>query len=317
MSSVGVGTIALSLIRENPVALRAVNKKDPAYAELVDSIRDRGVLNPVSVREQVDPVTNETYYGLIDGLHRFTASKDAGLDAIPAYVKNMDDGQVEEAQIIANAQKIETKFVEYSKQIQRILVRNPLMTVMQLSKLLNKSPQWVGDRLGLLKLAPSIQPLVDGGDIVLSNAYALAKLPEDEQLEFLQAAQVEQPTEFCPRVQERVKAIRDAKRKGANAEKIEFQPTAFLQKLGDFKDEYENLSVGRVLLQKFSVTDPLEAWKMGIAWALHLDPESAQAQVQKHNDHQAKVASEKEARKAEHERKKAEEAAAKTVEAAA
>jgi ParB/RepB/Spo0J family partition protein len=311
----GVGTIALAVIRENPVALRAVNKKDPAYAELVDSIRDRGVLNPISVREQKDEVTGESYYGVIDGLHRYTAAKDAGLDEIPAYVKNMDDGQVEEAQIIANAQKIETKFVEYSKQIQRILVRNPLMTVNQVSRLLNKSPQWVGERLGLLKLAPSVQPLVDGGDIPLSNAYALAKLPEEEQMEFLQAAQVESPTEFCPRVQERVKALRDAKRKGANAAPVEFQPTGFLQKLGDFKDEYETASVGRVLLQKFSVTDPLEAWKMAVAWALHLDPESAQAQIQKHNAHQEKVAAERKARAEERANKKAQEAAEKTADA--
>jgi ParB family transcriptional regulator, chromosome partitioning protein len=94
--------IPISKIRENPVALRSVNRTTEEYTGLVDSIRRSGVLNPVLVREVQDPDTKDIVYGLIDGLHRFTASQDAGQDTIPAQITSMEDAAVLEAQILAN-----------------------------------------------------------------------------------------------------------------------------------------------------------------------------------------------------------------------
>src|SRR5688572_28749904 len=96
-----VSTVPLNQIRENPVALRAVDKRRREYAELVESIRTKGILNPISVREVKDPETGKMVYSVIDGLHRFTAAGDAGLKEIPVYVKNMADAEVWEAQVVA------------------------------------------------------------------------------------------------------------------------------------------------------------------------------------------------------------------------
>lgn len=104
--SVVLKSIPLSLIRENPVALRNVNRKGEGYLGLVDSVRKDGVLNAIVVREIKDPTNGNVVYGLVDGLHRFSAASDAGLTEIPAQVKDMDDAAVLEAQLIANVHKI-------------------------------------------------------------------------------------------------------------------------------------------------------------------------------------------------------------------
>lgn len=304
----GTGTIALDLIKENPVALRPVNRKEPAYLELVESIREKGVLNAISVREVYDEETGKTYYGLIDGLHRFTAAKDAGLTDIPATVKNMDDAEVEEAQIMANIHKVETKPAEYSKQLQRILARNPLMSEIELAKRLSKSPAWLRERLGLNNLGAKIQDLVNEGKVVLSNAYALSKLPEEEQLDFLDRAQTQSPAEFVPAANARVKEIKEAKRKGKDAEPAVFQPQPFLQKIGELKDEMANGNVGRALCAENGVTTAEAGFALAIAWTLHMDPQSQDVQRAKEEARKAKLAAEKEARKKEREEKKAQEA---------
>jgi ParB/RepB/Spo0J family partition protein len=302
-------TIEIAKIRENPVALRSVNKQDEQYLGLVDSIRSRGVLNPILVREVKDAETGEVYFGLVDGLQRFTASQDAGRTEIPAQVIALTDAEVLEAQIITNVHRVETKPVEYSKQLMRILAGNPTMTLAELAGKLNKSPAWIGDRLALVKLSDTIQPLVDDGKINLSNAYALAKLPPDEQANFVDRAMTMPPQEFVPTVNVRVKEIRDAKRQGRDASPSEFQPVPHLQKLAEIKGEYENPTVGPVLVAESGAKTAEEGFRLGVAWALHMDPRSVEAQKQKDAERRAAAEAEKAKRKAERDAKKAQEAA--------
>lgn len=272
-------TIPLNKIRENPVALRSVNRTRTEYLELVESIRNVGVLSAISVREIKDPTNNDVVYGLIDGLHRYTASLDAGLDSIPCVVLKMDDAKVMEAQLIANIHRIETTPVEYSKHLHRILSGNPFMTMATLASLVNKSSTWLSERLGLLKLDESIQPLVNNGEINLPNAYALAKLPVEEQINFVDRAQTMQPAEFGPTVLARKKELDNARRKGVDAKPAEFQPVPHLQKISEIKQELESPAVGRALLQRKGLTseDALAAWTLAIQWALHLDEVSIEA----------------------------------------
>lgn len=91
--------IPLKEIQENPVALRAVKRKSEKYVELVDSIRKVGILNPISVREVKHPETNQMFYAVLDGLHRFTAAGDAGMTEIPCHVVPLKNAQVLEAQM--------------------------------------------------------------------------------------------------------------------------------------------------------------------------------------------------------------------------
>jgi ParB family chromosome partitioning protein len=100
--------------------------------------------------------------------------------------------------------KIETKPVEYSKAILKIIEGNPLLSREELATSLAKTSSWLSERLGLLKLTEEIGKLVDSGEIKLSNAYALAKLPPEEQSDFVDRALTMPPQQFTPTVNARV-----------------------------------------------------------------------------------------------------------------
>ena len=307
--------VPISSIRENPVALRGVNRTNESYLGLVDSIKEKGFFGAITGRRQTDNETNEEYFELIDGLHRYAASKDAGLTEININVVDLNKDQVLEAQIMANIHKVETRPVEYSQQLKRILVRNPLMTEAELATKLGKSTQWIKERLGLTKIADKkIQDLIDEGKVNLSNAYALAKLPSEDMADFLDRAMTLVPKEFLPQVNKRAKEIRDAKRKGENAKPAEFQPVAFMQKLIDIKAEREGKKVSALLCKGLKTVD--EAFSMALDWILHLDPQSVK--VQKAKDEERKKVREeaKKKREAEKEAKKAEKQAKKAAKAA-
>jgi ParB/RepB/Spo0J family partition protein len=314
MSQTKLEHIPLDKIRENPVALREVDRTSESYLGLVDSIRKDGVLNAIVVREIVDPVSGETAYGLVDGLHRYTASQDAGKTSIPAQVTTMADGKVLEAQILANVHKVETKPVQYSQQLLRILAQNPLMPISELADKLSKSPAWLMDRLSLNKLEKNIAVLVDENKINLSNAYALAKLPVEEQVNFLDRAQTQSPQEFVPTAQARMKEIREAKRQGRAAAPQEFQAVAHLRKISEIKEEHERGVVAGVLVKELGVKDPVEAFKLGIAWALHLDPTSVAIAKRKDDERKAAAEAAKKKREEDKQAKLKTEAAAKQAE---
>lgn len=303
--------VDLKDIRESAVALRTVDRESEQYRGLVDSIRKDGVLNPIVVREIVEPDTGAKVYGLVDGLHRFTASQDAGKQMIPAHVTSMEEGKILEAQILANIHKVDTKPVEYSKQLVRILAQNPLMTEAELAEALSKTPSWLRERLGLIKLADGIQSLVDEGKINLSNAYVLAKLPVEEQAAFVDRALTMQPQEFVPTVNGRVKELRDAKRQGRAAAPAEFVAVARQRKFSEVRDEHNNPTIAKVLVETVKPKTLDEAFALGVAWTLNMDPLSIEADKKKDEAAKRAAKEEKEKRKAEREEKERQAAAAK------
>lgn len=309
--SATLGKIPVSKIRENAEALRqTVDKESEEYVQLVDSVRKRGILNPILVREIKDPATGDTLYGLIDGLHRFNAAMDAGLTEIPAQIGSLEEADLLEAQILANVHRIETKPVQYTKALLKILGGNPLLTVTELAGRLSRSPSWLTDRLGLVKLKKEIQEKVDDGTLTLSNAYALAKLPEDKQVDLLQSAIAKSPAEFVPQATQVLKEVNQAKREGRKAETKQFVPTERLQKLSAIKDQ-RALANQRpaecpvILGAKANGVKTVEdAIAYALNWCLHLDPVSIAADKAKWEAEQAKDAADKAAKKAQKEQAK-------------
>lgn len=298
-------TIKTAEIRPNPVALRTVDKQGEGYIGLLDSIRTKGLLSAPTVRAQPDGT-----YELVDGLHRYTALCDLGIKDVTVIVTDLDDDGVLEAQIITNIHRIETKPVEYSQQLRRILARHPLMTESELGVKIGKSGQWVSERLGLNKIADkNVAALIDEGKIVLTNAYALAKLPANEQEDFLTRAMTLTPGEFVPAVNARIKEIREANTKGKDAPAAAFEPVQHLRKLTDLKAVLEDASIAGRVIAAAKPASVDEAFLLGIKWALHVDPISAEEQVIKDQARRADAEAAK-ARKAA-ERQAAKEAAAK------
>jgi ParB/RepB/Spo0J family partition protein len=302
-------TVSIDLIRANKVALRNVDRENEQYQGIVASMTEKGWWGSITVREREDAETEETFYEIVDGLHRYTAAKEAGLTEIGIDVVSLEEDEVLEAQLMANIHKVETKPKEYSEQLRRIMARNPMMTEGDLGKRIGKSAAWIRTRLGLNKITnEQLSQLINSGKIPLSNAYVLAKLPADEQVNFVQQACTEPTKQFSAIVAKRVKEINEEKRKGKDAGPRVFEPVAHLRKLSEVRSEFEEAKVAPLLINELGLSDPLSAFKMGIAWALHMDPKSVE--IQKSQDEQRKV------EKAEAKKKRAAETAAKKAAAA-
>lgn len=303
--------IKLDEIRENPVALRGVNRTADSFKELVDSVKTQGILNPINVREKQGEDGKK--YEIIDGLHRYSSAQEAGLIEIPAQILDRNDAEALIAQIIGNVQKVETKPVEYAKGLLRILSHNPTMTEAQLATMLAKSPAWISDQLGLTKLDDGVAKLVNEGKVPLSNAYPLTKLPKEEQLNWLERAMTMAPGEFGPKVLARVKEIRDANRKGRSAEPEQFVATPHLRTKKELEDEMRNPQIIPALLREHKIKDTTSAAKFALEWAMNFDPQSQAAQKAKHDDHMKRQEEQKIRRQAEQKDKRATEAKEKEL----
>jgi ParB-like partition proteins len=320
MAKSDLRNVQISEIRENPVALRGVDRESPEFAQLRDSIGKFGILNAITVREKKDETDGSIYYEICDGLHRYSGAKDAGVTDIPVKVVSFDEAQTLEAQIVANLAKVDTKPVEYTKALQRMFTLNPTLTLTDMAEKLSVSPAWITQRLGLLKLHDEVQKLVDEGRISLPNAYNLSKLPKDEQLNFIDGAMTQTAAEFAPTVTARVKALREAARQGREAEAPTFEPSAYARKLSELKAEHAQPTVGPALVAQAGATTAAQGFALGIAFALSLDSNSVAAQKAKWEAREQKKAAEKTAReveRAEKKEKEAAEAAAKARAAAA
>jgi len=299
--------VPLSLVIESEVALRGVDKKSEDYLQLAQSVRSNGVLEPILVREIKDP-SGVIRFGLINGLQRFTASKDAGNIEIPAHIIEIDDGDLMQAQIITNLHRIETRPAQYSTQLRRLISQNPMLTMRELANTLSVSVKWIEDRLSLTKLHVEIQKLVDGNDLGLANAYALAKLPVDEQLEFVDRAMTEKSVEFTGIIAQRVKEIRDAKRQGREPREQEFRPLERSQALGDIKAERKSKAVMEAVLAEMKAETAADGWSAAIDWVLRMDPLSVEKQKATYETKLAERELNREKAKADREAKKKQDA---------
>lgn len=303
-------TVSVSAIKASPVALREVDREGEGYLSIRDSMARVGILNAINVREKTDPETKETFYEICDGLHRYTAALDLGLKELPVLIISCEDAEVIERQIIGNLCRVETRPVEYTKGLQKMFNFHPTMTVAEMAEKVAKSTSWIQQRLGLLKLHESIQPLVDDGKINVTNACQLSKLPKDEQLNYIDAAITMTPAEFSPTVAQRIKEIRDANKTGKSPDDAVFVPVAHLRKMSEFKTELDAPSVGPSICAAANAKSPTQGFALGVEWALSLDKDTVSAAKAKYDarkQEQAEAAKKRAVEKAE---KKAAEATA-------
>ena len=291
-------SIEIGMVRENPEAIRVVNRQTESYAGIVDSIKEKGFVGAITVRPFVEG--DETFYVVVDGMHRYMAAKDAGLEAIPCAVCDLDESSAVEVSIMANVHRKDTSASEYRSGLLKILNINPMMTEAELASKLGKSPSWIANILRLNKIeSEEIMALVDDGSINMSNAYALAKLPADEQVNFLTEAQTLAPEEFVPKVSERVKEIKDAKRRGEDAGAPVFSPAEFMQKMTAIKEARDSGEVADALIAETGVSSAKDGFILALNWALHADPFSVAEQQEKWEQKEAAKTEKKRQRDAE------------------
>ena len=273
--------VPLDEIVEPWIVLRAVNRSSVEYLELRDSLAAVGFINSICVRpSKRKPGKVE----VVDGLYRYTGACELRLPAVPCIVKHdLTDEDVLAIQIQANALRPETTPVEYARQIRKIMAARPeTMTLAELSVRLHKNPEWIGHQLSLLELIKDAQRAVERGEIPLSAAYVLARVPRIRQREFLELAQTTPTKEFLPLANAFIKKWRKGIVLGrlADLEK-EFEPVPHLRNLKDVLAEYQGRQSGGLWLSAAGCKTPVDSWYLALQWVLHLDEPSVSEQREK------------------------------------
>jgi ParB family chromosome partitioning protein len=169
-----VGHIAVDQIEANPYQPRTHFDQE-ALAELADSIKAQGIIQPVTVR-QLGP----NQYQLISGERRLQASKLAGLETIPAYIRKADDQQMLEMALIENIQRENLNAIEIALSYQRLLSECNLRQE-DLGERVGKNRSTVTNYLRLLKLPPDIQIGLRDAVIGMGHARALVSMEDPQQ----------------------------------------------------------------------------------------------------------------------------------------
>ena len=143
--------------------------------ELAQSIRAQGVIEPVIVRPR--PAGG---YEIIAGERRWRAAQRAGLDAVPAIVRDVDDRQAVAMALIENVQREDLGPLEEAAALKRLLDEHEL-THEALAAAVGKSRAAVTNSLRLLRLAPGVRERLDAGALEMGHARALLPLPEADQ----------------------------------------------------------------------------------------------------------------------------------------
>ena len=172
--------ISISQIEANPFQPRS-RFESGALDELAESIRQHGVIQPVTVRK----VGNDKYQ-LISGERRFRASQLAGMTTIPAYVRIANDQAMLELALVENIQREDLNPIEVAISYKRLIDECEL-THEGLSEKISKSRSNITNFLRLLKLPPEIQMALTKGTISMGHARALINVDDRaKQLEIFE-----------------------------------------------------------------------------------------------------------------------------------
>ncbi len=180
--SVGVRIVHVERIEPNPEQPRLVFEQE-ALDELAASIREHGVLQPILVR----PLGPNTYQ-IVAGERRWRASRQAGLETIPALIEEIDDDTALEIAIIENLQREDLTPLDEAAMFDR-MVHEHGYSIRKLADKLGKDKGYLENRLRLADAPPEIRELVSLRKDSLSHAYELMKVEDPKKRRRL-AAQV-------------------------------------------------------------------------------------------------------------------------------
>lgn len=174
--------IALAQLDESPHNPRT-HFDETKLAELADSIRQKGIVEPLVVRQNPGPYGTRKDFEIVAGARRFRAAQLAGLETVPCIVRAYSDEDVLEIFVIENLQRDDLSPLEQARGFKQLLQTNAdRFSVSTIASKVGMSPAWVWDRIKLLDLVPEAQDLLEQGRITTGHAIVLARLkPADQE----------------------------------------------------------------------------------------------------------------------------------------
>lgn len=139
-------------------------------AELTDSIRQHGVLQPLLVRRK------GSGYEIVAGERRYQAARAAGLDEVPVVVRDISDEDVLELALIENLQRSDLTPLEEARGYRQLIDEKGL-TQEELARILSKSRSAITNTLRLLDLPEEVQEMVEDGRLTAGHARAVLAVP--------------------------------------------------------------------------------------------------------------------------------------------
>ncbi len=155
-------------LRVNPYQPRKIFDED-ALKELASSIKEHGVFQPIIVKKSIKG------YEIVAGERRFRASKLAGLDKIPAIIRDFNDEEMMEIALLENLQRENLNAIEEAEAYKSLIEKLDL-TQEELSKKVGKSRSHITNILGLLRLPENVQEMVNENKLSMAHARVLSKL---------------------------------------------------------------------------------------------------------------------------------------------
>ena len=220
-----IAEIDIDQIETNPFQPRT-EFDETALRELAQSIKEQGVIQPVTVRK-----LGYNKYQLISGERRLRASKMAGLAKIPAFIRVANDEQMLELALIENIHRENLNAIEVAISYQR-LIDECNLTQEEVSEKVGKSRSTVANFLRLLKLPAEIQLAIRDGHISMGHARALININDkEEQLKLLQQIIMDEMN---------VRQTEELAEKAKNPEAKERKQTNFIPE--HFKSKIKKLS---------------------------------------------------------------------------
>ncbi|MGM8215787.1 ParB/RepB/Spo0J family partition protein [Bacillaceae bacterium W0354] len=169
-----VQDISLKEIRPNPYQPRKIFEAD-AIDELKDSIIQYGVLQPIIVRKSIKG------FEIVVGERRYRASKEAGLETIPAVVRDLTDEQMMELALLENLQREDLTPMEEAEAYER-LINELKIKQEELAKRLGKSRPHITNMIRLLSLPETIRAMINSKELSMGHGRAILALKNKDEM---------------------------------------------------------------------------------------------------------------------------------------
>lgn len=232
--SSSINEISIEKIKANPNQPRREFDAE-ALSELADSIREIGIIQPITLRKKDDGT-----YQIIAGERRWRASQMAGLKTIPAYIRTADDENVMQMALVENIQREDLNAIEIALAYQNLIEKYDL-TQDQLSEKVGKKRATIANYLRLLKLPAQVQVALQNRQVDQGHARALLGLNQPS-MQVKLFGEIQENGYSVRQVEEMVKAINSGEvvksgRKqlgGKSASRLPEEYNVLRERLSDF-----------------------------------------------------------------------------------
>jgi ParB family chromosome partitioning protein len=231
--------VDIKSITPNPLQPRR-EFDDEALSELAESIKQLGVIQPITLKRMEDG-----RYMIISGERRWRASQMAGLETLPAYIREVDDENLHAMALVENIQREDLNAIEIALGMQR-LIEECGLTQEAMAEKVGKKRSTVANYMRLLSLPEEVQLALKEGLISMGHAKAIAGIDKENQLKALK------------KCLKRGLSVRQAE---ALAQKLAEKPAEVTPEEEDYPESYNRLV--EVLERLFSESFSIKRTKSG------------------------------------------------------